>query len=240
MAWPSIEAGGQGPPERVLVRGSSGPRVSSRSTNSWRAASSSRTRSSSAFSRASTAASSVAETFTPLSIRRAWAASVRPVGVSGTRASSANASAASPRSIRIRARASVACLMARLELERLAQGGLVAGGHQRVRLAQGGEQLLDERGDLGFGQGADELVGHLAVLDGEDGRDRLHAEGLGDARVVVHVDFGQFNGAIGGGHGPFEHGSERRAGTAPGGPEVHDDRELRRCGPAHLSERCRR
>ena len=92
--------------------------------------------------------------------------------------------------------------MARLELERLAQGDLVALGHQRVRLAQGGEQLLHECRDLGFGHGADELVHHLALMDGEDGGDGLHAEGLGDARIVVHVDFGQLNGTVGGGDGP--------------------------------------
>ena len=157
----SVEAGGQGPPERAGAR-VLGPRVSSRSTNSWRAASSSRTRSSSAFRRASTSASSAA-TFTPLSTRRASAARRADGGRLGNPGQQRQGVGGLAPVDQDPGQGLRRLLMARLELERLAQGGLVAGGHQGVRLAEGREQLLDEGHHLGFGQGADELVGHLAV-----------------------------------------------------------------------------
>ena len=121
-------------------------------------------------------------------------------------------------------------LMARLELERLAQGSLVARGHQRVRLAEAGSSFWTKAVTWGSGRAPMNWSTTLPSRDGEDGRDGLHPEGLGDPRVVVHIDFGQLNGTISGGHGPFEHGAERRAGPAPGGPEVDDDRNLGAAG----------
>ena len=93
--------------------------------------------------------SSVTETSTPASSRRASAARARLVSVSGRRARRASASAASPRSTRMRASASVAPGVVRLELEGLAQRGLVARGDQQVGLARGRGQPLDERGRPG-------------------------------------------------------------------------------------------
>ena len=213
------------------------PCVSRRSTNSWRAASSSRTRSSSSSSLASISSRSVPETSTPASRRRASAASARLASVSGRRCSRASASAASPRSIRMRARPSVAAGVVRLELEGPAQRGLVARGDQRVRLARRGRQALDERGHLRLGHRADELVHHLAVADGEDGGDGLHGEGLGDPRVLVDVDLGQLDRAPGVGDGLLEHGPERLAGPAPGRPQV-DDHRHRRAAVQHLGLEC--
>ena len=117
--------------------------------------------------------------------------------------------------------------MVGLELEGLTQRCLVARRNERVRLAGRRRQPLDERGHLGLGQRPDELVHHLAVAQGEDGGDRLHPEGLGDPRVLVHVDLGQLHCPPGVGHGLLEHGTERRARPAPGGPEVHDHRHRR-------------
>ena len=50
---------------------------------------------------------------------------------------------------------------------------------------------LDEGLDLAFGQGAHEAVDRLAVLEGDDGRDRLDAELAGDLRMVVDVHLDQ-------------------------------------------------
>ena len=65
----------------------------------------------------------------------------------------------------MRARPSVAAGVIRLELEGPAQGGLVARGGERVRLARRRRQALDERGDLRLGDRADELVHHLALAE---------------------------------------------------------------------------
>ena len=146
-----------------LVRGSSAPIASRRSTNSWRAASSSRTRSSSSSSLASISSRPAPETSTPASSRRASAARARPVSVSGRRASSASASAGlAPVDQQAGQRLGGAGVVG-LELERPAQRGLVARRNERVGLAGRRRQALHERGHLGLGQRADELVHHLAV-----------------------------------------------------------------------------
>ena len=201
--------------------------ASSRSTNSWRAASSSRTRSSSSSNLASISARPVPERSTPASRRRASAASVRLVSVSGNR----------PRSVeRLGGLAAVdedpgqalgGADVVRLELEGLAERGLVTGLGQRVRLARRRRQPLHEGGDLRLGHRTDELVHHLALTEREDGGDGLHVEGLRHRRVVVDVDLGQLDGAAGVGHRFLQHRPEGLAGPAPLGPEVHNDRHRR-------------
>ena len=210
-----------------LVRGSSAPIASRRSTNSWRAASSSRTRSSSSSSFACISSRPMPCTSTPASRRRASAAEC-PAGLGlgkplqeGQRLGGLTAvdeDAGEPLG---------GGGVVWLELERRAQGGLVPGRGQRVRLARSGRQPLDERGDLGLGQRSDELVHHLAVADGEDGGDRLHVEGLRHRRVVVDVDLGQLDRTPGVRHRLLEHGAQGLAGPAPRGPEVHDHRHCR-------------
>ena len=113
-----------------------------------------------------------------------------------------------------------------LELEGPAQGGLVAGGNERVGLAGRRRQALHELRHLGLGQRTDEPVDHLAVPQREDGGDRLHLEGLGEPRVLVHVDLGQLDGSAGGGHGLLEDGPEGGARPAPWGPQVDDHGHL--------------
>src|SRR5581483_6630946 len=79
------------------VRGSSGPSSSSRSTNCWRASSSSLTRSRSASSFCSTPSTGLPSPL-PAAPTRASAATRRVSAVSGMRASNASASSVSPRS----------------------------------------------------------------------------------------------------------------------------------------------
>ena len=112
----------------------------------------------------------------------------------------------------------------RFELEGLPQGCLVTGGDERVGLARRRRETFDECLDLALGDGTDELVHDLPVGDGENGGDGLDGEGLGDARVLVHVDLGQLDVAPRRLDGPLQHGPQRRAGPAPGCPEIHDDR----------------
>jgi len=132
-----------------LVRGSSGPMASRRSTNSCRATSSSRTRSSNS-SNLLPCRHHRPETSTPTSRRRAWAANVRLASVSGSapgervpRRDRRDRSAGAP-GPRWRRRGPA-------RVRGLAQGGLVAGGHQRVRLSRGRRQALHESSDLRLG-----------------------------------------------------------------------------------------
>ena len=126
--------------------------------------------------------------------------------------------------------------MVGLELEGLAQRGLVTLLDEQVGLARGRGQPLHERGHLVLGQGADELVHHLATADGEDGRDGLDRKALGHPGILVDVDLRQLHRALGGGHGPLQHGAERLARPAPGGPQVDDDGDGHAAGEHGLLE----
>ena len=111
-----------------------------------------------------------------------------------------------------------------LELEGPAQRGLVAGRRQLVGLAGRRGQALDELGHLGLGQRPDEAVDDLsrrrtAKTAGIDCTLKLAATW----RVLVHVDLGQLDGAAGGRttrsrmgprvlHGPH-HGAHRSTTT---------------------------
>ena len=155
----------------------------------------------------------------------------RPVSVSGSRASRASASAASPRSIE-------QCGPApRWRPRGPARARAPGAGRPRRRRPPAcrprsgpGASLCTKAVTWASGRAPMNWSTTLPSLDGEDGRDRLHAEGLGDPRVVVDVDFGQLDGTVGGGHRLLEHRPERRAGAAPRGPEVDDDRHRRAAG----------
>ena len=107
-----------------------------------------------------------------------------------------------------------------LELQRAAQVGLAALGHQRVGL--GRHDPVEEALDLRRRQRADELVDDLAVLERLHGRDRLDAEGLREPRVGVGVDLHELDLPVALVDGLLDHGPERAARTAPLGPEVDD------------------
>ena len=110
------------------------------------------------------------------------------------------------------------------------QQGLAFG--DEIRGGGGGagefEQGFDEAFDFAFRQRALKRVGDLALPEGNDGGDGLQrqahlAELLDEGAVLVHVDFHQLDAAAGGADGFFQGGREGFAGTAPGGPEIHDD-----------------
>ena len=83
---------------------------------------------------------------------------------------------------------------------------------------------LDERHDLALGEGAHEPVEWLAVLEGDDRRDRLDAELTGDLRMVVDVHLDQPHLASRGTDGLLQNGRELLAWAAPRCPEIDQHR----------------
>ena len=90
-------------------------------------------------------------------------------------------------------------------------------------LLLGRQQPVDEPLHLVLGVGADEAVDDLAVLQRVHGRDRLHLERLADRRVLVDVDLGQHDLAVGLVDDLLEDRAERPARPAPRRPQVDDD-----------------
>ena len=215
------------------VRGSSGPSVSRRSRNSWRASSSSFTLGNSASSSTSTPS---AGTSTCWAAKRASAATWRASGVSGIRASSARASCGIAACHEQAGQGDHGAGVVGLELEGPAQRRLVARRDQPVGLGRHGGEALDELGDLGLGNGADEPVDDLAVLEGEDGRDRLHLEGGRDPRVLVHVDLHELTDPSLASTAFSRIGPEGATRPAPRGPQVDDDGDLLGAGENVLLE----
>src|SRR5207247_3963352 len=84
----------------------------------------------------------------------------------------------------------------------------------------------DELGHALLGQGPDEPVDDLAVVEGVDGGNRLHLEGGGNPRVLVDVHLDQLHAAFGGVDHLLDGGSQRAARPAPRRPEVDHDGDL--------------
>ena len=120
-------------------------------------------------------------------------------------------------------------LVVRLELERLAQRGLVAGVEQRAAPRsppRSGRSVSTNARTSASALGADEAVDDLAVDQGVHRRDALHLEGLGHAGVVVDVDLGQHDLAVGVGDDLLDDRTERPARAAPRRPQVDDHGHL--------------
>ena len=124
--------------------------------------------------------------------------------------------------------------IARLEKRPRLGGRLFHGG--RTDLAG---KAFDERLDLTFGQGADEAVNRLTVLEGEHCRNRLHPQLRGELLILVDVDLDEFHGARSGRDHLFDRRPKLFARAAPGCPEVDDDGHLHRGPDDVLSEGCR-
>ena len=77
-----------------------------------------------------------------------------------------------------------------------------------------------------FGEGADDLVDRLAVLEKDEGGDAADAVLHGNVGVVVHVDFGDVELAVVFEGEVVDGGGDHFAGAAPFGPEVHEDGEV--------------
>ncbi len=84
--------------------------------------------------------------------------------------------------------------------------------------------LVEEGAHLALGQRADEAVHRLALVEQHAERDGADAEGLaelaGDLGLVVAVELGQLEAAGIGHLQLLQHGRQRAAGAAPGGPDV--------------------
>ena len=94
----------------------------------------------------------------------------------------------------------------------------------------GADQLLDEGLDLALGQRAHEAVDRLALLEGDDGGDRLDAELAGDLRMLVDVHLDQLDLALGALDHLLDHRGQLLAGAAPGRPEIDQHRLRHRFG----------
>ena len=90
------------------------------------------------------------------------------------------------------------------------------------------DELLDELADLAFRHGAHEAVDRLAVLEGDDRRNRLDAELAGDRRMLVDVHLDQLDPAAGRGDDLFQRRLQLLAGAAPRRPEIDQHRLLAR------------
>lgn len=84
-----------------------------------------------------------------------------------------------------------------VQLQGDAERVLVALGRQEVGVALRRRDPFDELPDPGFGDGPDERVDDLAVLDGVDGRNGLHLEGGRDPPAVVDVHLHELDLALG-------------------------------------------
>ena len=136
----------------------------------------------------------------PSSPVRARAATWRVSGVSGMRASRASASSLTPRRPCRRA-ARPGRRWPRRGRAR-ARGPAAATPRRPTATSWSaslgaGARLVDPLADLGLGQGADEPVDDLPVLDGEHGRDGLDLEGGRHLRVLVDVDLDQLDAVAG-------------------------------------------
>src|SRR3954449_13015257 len=114
--------------------------------------------------------------------------------------------------------------MARVELESLAQGFLVAGLGQAAGL--GRHELVEKALDRGRRLSTHELGDDLPVLEGLHRWDALDAELLRDLLVRVGVDLRELDLAIARSHRLFESWAQGPARAAPLGPEVDDHRNL--------------
>ena len=65
-----------------------------------------------------------------------------------------------------------------------------------------------------------------SILEGDDGRNPLHLELPGEIGVRIHIEFGEFEGALVLVCEALERGSEHSAWSAPLGPEVDDYRRF--------------
>ena len=135
----------------------------------------------------------------------------------------------------------------RLECVGLIQRGNIANLKQSFDLGLlcGGHQLLDELTHLRFTLRTHEAVDNFAVLHCVYSWDRLHTEGLGDRRVGVNIDLGEFDPAVGltnylvedwtelAGSAPL---AQDRSRPGPGGTAAYRSRTLRQShqpsGPA--------
>ena len=110
-------------------------------------------------------------------------------------------------------------------------GEQIGGGHRTAGQLQ---QAFDKALHIGFGQRALEYVSDLALPECGDRRDRLHRKAelrelLHERAVLVDVDLHHLHAATGGTDHLFQRRRELLAGTAPGRPEIDEDRKVARC-----------
>src|SRR5882724_1869029 len=75
--------------------------------------------------------------------------------------------------------------------------------------------------DLRLGDGTDDLIRDLAILDEQDGRDGANAVARREGGLLVHIHFGQRHSALRRLRQLFEHRGDGSAGATPRRPEIH-------------------
>ena len=85
------------------------------------------------------------------------------------------------------------------------------------------DQLFDEFADVAFGQRAQKRIDRAARFEGEHGRDRLHAQLLGEIGMLVDIDFDELDLALGLAHDLFDRRAQLFARAAPRRPKIDDD-----------------
>ena len=100
----------------------------------------------------------------------------------------------------------------------------VAGGHQTI---DGGLDVGAQKIENSLvRQRTHETVNRLAILEEDNVGDRANRELCRELRIRIAVDLGENNGAIELFDDALELGAEHPTGSAPGGPEVDQNRDL--------------
>src|SRR6185436_17465823 len=97
------------------------------------------------------------------------------------------------------------------------------------------EIAVDELDELAPGQGPEGAIRDLAVLEEDEGGDRSDLVAHGDLRRLVDVHLGDLDLSGICGREIVDDRSHGAAGTAPGRPEVDEDRDLTLRSEEHTS-----
>ena len=183
----------------MAVRGSSGPSVSRRSRNSWRAVV---VVADPVEQRVEQGVDVVGANVDGSLGQAGPAASVRVSAVSGIRASRRAPPRCRPGRPAVRPVPTTAPGWSGSRSSAWRSDASSPLADEEVGLARRRGQPGDELGDLGLGERADEPVDHLGVAQRVHRRDRLDLEAGRHLGVLVDVDLDQLDGPVGGGRPP--------------------------------------
>lgn len=94
-------------------------------------------------------------------------------------------------------------------------------------MRRSGEHGFEFFFDGAFGHGADELVGHFAILEEQQRGDAADAEALCGLLRIVHIDFADFDAAFVFIRKLFNRWRNHAARATPGGPKINEYGQVR-------------